>query len=79
MLRELFPELREAFNHFTKTYNWLIIEEAAAEGYHRAKSYTAEMIQIFQTAKNRQQLQQAKDEIEKCLLAKIKRKDTPTS
>ena len=79
MLRELFPELREAFNHFTKTYNWLIIEEAAAEGYRRAKSYAAEMIQIFQAAKKRQQLQRAKDEIEQRLLTKIKRKDTPTS
>ena len=75
MLRELFPELRDAFNHFTRTRNWHIIKEAADEGYRRAKSYAAEMVEIFQAAKKPQQLQQVKDEIEKRLLAKIKRKD----
>lgn len=73
MLKELFPELREAFNHFTKTRNWRMIKEAAADGYRRAKNYTAEMIHLFQTAKKKQQMQQAKDEIEKRLLEKIKR------
>lgn len=75
--RELFPELREAFNHFTKTRNWHIIEEAAAEGCRRARSYVAEMVQIFQTGQKRQQMRRAKDEIEKRLLAKIIKKDVP--
>ena len=79
MHRELFPELREAFNHFTTTRNWHIIEEAAAEGYRRAKNYAAEMVQIFQGANKKKQLQQVKDEIEQNLLAKIKRKGTPGS
>jgi hypothetical protein len=77
--RELFPELREAFNHFTKIRNWRIIEEAAAEGYRRTKGYAAEMVKIFQAAKKTHQLQRVKDEIEKRLLVKIKGKDTPTS
>ena len=77
MPKALFPELRDAFNHFTKTRNWRIIREAAAEGYRRAKNYTAEMVHLFQTAKKKQQLQWAKDEIEKRLLDKIKRKDIP--
>lgn len=75
MPKALFPELRDAFNHFTKTRNWRIIREAAAEGYRRAKNYTAEMVHLFQTAKKKQQLQWAKDEIEKRLLDKIKRMD----
>jgi hypothetical protein len=75
MPKALFPELRDAFNHFTKTRNWRIIKEAAAEGYHRAKNYTAEMVHLFQTAKKKQQLQWAKDEIEKRLLDKINRKN----
>ena len=74
MPKELFPELREAFNHFTKTRNWRMIKEAAAEGYRRAKNYTTEMVHLFQTAKKTKQMQQAKDEIEKRLLEKIKRK-----
>ena len=79
MPKALFPELRDAFNHFTKTRNWRIIREAAAEGYRRAKNYTAEMVHLFQTAKKKQQLQWAKDEIEKRLLDKIKRMNTSGS
>ena len=79
MPKELFPELREAFNHFTKTRNWRMIKEAAAEGYDRAKNYTAEMVHLFQQAENQQQLQRAKDKIEKRLLDKIKRKNTSGS
>jgi hypothetical protein len=73
MPKALFPELRDAFNHFTKTRNWRIIREATAAGNRRAKNYTAEMVHLFQTAKKKQQLQWAKDEIEKRLLDKINR------
>jgi hypothetical protein len=75
MPAELFPELRDAFNHFTKTRNWRMIKEAAAEGYRRATNYTSEMVHLFQTANKKQQMQWAKDEIEKRLLDKIKRRD----
>jgi hypothetical protein len=75
MPAELFPELREAFIHFTKTRNWRMIKEAAAEGYRRARDYTSEMVHLFQTANKKQQVQWAKDEIEKRLLDKIKRRD----
>jgi len=77
MPRELFPELREAFNHFTKTRNWHIIEEAVAEGRRRAKSYVAEMVRIFQMGQRRQQMRRAKNEIEKRLIAKIIKRDVP--
>jgi len=75
MPKALFPELRDAFNHFTKTRNWRMIREAAAEGYRRAKNYTSEMVHLFQTAKKKQQLQWAKEEIEKRLLDKINTKN----
>jgi hypothetical protein len=75
MPKALFPELLDAFNHFTKNRNWRMIKEAAAEGYRRARNYTAEMVRLFQTAKKTQQMQWAKDEIEKRLLDKINRKD----
>ena len=52
-----------------------MIKEAAAKGYRRARNYTFEMVHLFQTAKKKQQMQWAKDEIEKRLLGKIKRKD----
>jgi hypothetical protein len=72
MLKALFPELRAAFNNFTKTLNWHTIKEAAAAGYRNATDYTNQMIQIFQTGKKEKQLQWAKDEIEQRLLGKIK-------
>jgi hypothetical protein len=52
-----------------------MIKEATAEGYRRASNYTSEMIHLFQRASKKQQMQWAKDEIQKRLLDKIKRKD----
>jgi hypothetical protein len=71
--KELFPELRAAFNAFTRTRNWHIIEEAAAAGYSHARNYADQIIQIFLTGKKKMQLQWAKDEIEHRLLGKLKK------
>ena len=73
MQKELFPELRAAFNEFTQTHNWHMIEEATAAGYSHAKNYTDQIIQIFQLGKNKKQPQWAKDEIEHRLLGKFKK------
>jgi hypothetical protein len=73
LLKELFPELSEAFRDFTKSRNWRIIEEAVSTGYRHAKNYTEKIIHIFQTAKQKNQMQWAKNEIERCLLGKIKK------
>jgi len=71
--KELFPELRAAFNDFTQTHNWHMIEEAAAAGRRHAKNYVDQMIQIFQSGKKKKQLQWAKEEIEHRLLGKLKK------
>jgi hypothetical protein len=71
--KELFPELGAAFNAFTQTRNWHIIEEAAAAGYRRARNYADQIIQIFLEGKKKMQLQWARDEIEHCLLGKSKK------
>ena len=73
MQKELFPELRAAFNDFTQTHNWHRIEEASAAGYSHAKNYADQIIQIFHCGKNKKQLQWAKDEIEHRLLGKLKK------
>ncbi len=73
LIKELFPELREAFRGFTKTRDWRMIEEAVATGYRNARNFTEKMVDIFQTGKQNQQMQWAKDEIERCLLGKIKK------
>jgi len=73
MQKELFPEIRAAFNDFTQTRNWHMIEEAMAAGYSHAKNYADQIIQIFQIGKKKKQLQWAKDEIEHRLLNKLKK------
>jgi hypothetical protein len=73
MQKELFPELRIAFNDFTQTHNWHMIEEATIAGYSRAKNYADQMVQIFQRGRKNKQLQWAKDEIEHRLLGKLKK------
>jgi hypothetical protein len=72
MLKELFPQLRNAFNDFTKTRNWRIIKDAAVEGRQHAKQAASEMIELFQTGKKKKQLRWAKEQIEQRLLEKIK-------
>lgn len=71
--KELFPELRTAFNDFTQTGNWHMIEEATAAGYSHAKDDADQIIRIFQRAQKKNQLQWAKDEIERRLLGKLKK------
>lgn len=73
LIKELFPELRAAFRDFTKTRDWRIIEEAVATGYRKAKDFTEKIVHIFQTGKQNQQMQWAKNEIEQRLLGKIKK------
>ena len=77
VLKELFPQLREAFNHFTKTHDWRIIKSAVVEGRRQAKKIVSEMIELFQTGKKKKQLPWAKEQIEKRLFSMIKRKDRP--
>jgi hypothetical protein len=73
MQKELFPELGTAFNAFTQTRNWHMIEEATVAGYNHAKNYADQIIQIFLRAKKKKQLQWAKSEIEDRLLRKFKK------
>lgn len=75
MLKELFPQMRHAFNDFTKKHNWRIIKDVAVEGHQHAKRNVSEMIELFQTGKKMKQMRWAKKQIERRLLEKITRKD----
>ncbi|MGD1969652.1 MAG: hypothetical protein PVG17_20630 [Desulfobacterales bacterium] len=68
MLKELFPQLRKAFIDFTKTGNWRIIKDAAITGHQHAKNVAAEMVELYQTGKNKNQLRWAQKQIERRLL-----------
>jgi hypothetical protein len=75
MLKELFPQMRHAFNDFTKTLNWRIIKDTAVEGHQQAKRVVSEIIELFQKGKKRKQMPWAKEQIEQRVLEKFKRKD----
>jgi hypothetical protein len=68
MLKELFPQLRNAFVDFSQTGNWHIIKDASAEGYRYAQKAAAAMVELYQTGKNKNQLRWAKEQIIKRLL-----------
>ena len=79
MLKELFPQLRQGFSDFTKTFNWRIIKEVSIEGHQHARQVVSEMIALFQTGKKKKHMRWAKEQIERRLLAKIIRKDHPAT
>jgi hypothetical protein len=70
-IKELFPQLREAFRGFTKSLDWRIIEEAVSTGYRNARNYTEILVQIFRTGRQNKQMQWVKKEIERRLLGNI--------
>ncbi|UCG11087.1 MAG: hypothetical protein JSU72_11005, partial [Deltaproteobacteria bacterium] len=49
--KELFPELPKAFDEFSRTYRWQVIEQAISNGYDTAKNYAEAMSDIFQRGK----------------------------
>jgi hypothetical protein len=75
MQKELFPQFQKTFDDFTKTLNWRIIKDTAAEGHQQAKRVVSEMIELFQKGKKMKQMPWAKEQIEQRVLEKIKRKD----
>ena len=69
--KELFPELTEAFQEFTQTRNWQIIEQAISSGYNMAKKYAETINSIYRTGKQRDDMKWVEREIEKRLLTPL--------
>ena len=71
LAKELFPELKEAFLHFTESGHWKDIEHAVSKGYDTAKHY-AEMISgIFREGKQAHDLDWIEKEMGKRLLGPL--------
>ena len=68
LAKALFPELGACFPEFIKTRNWQIIEGAVGTGFDTAKHLAAQIIQIYQAGKRKNDPAWTKDEIEKRLL-----------
>jgi hypothetical protein len=50
--RLLFPEIVEAFQRFTQTGNWGLIENARKSGYKKAEGYAERLLSIYKTHKS---------------------------
>ncbi|MDY6837433.1 MAG: hypothetical protein SWH78_05615 [Thermodesulfobacteriota bacterium] len=71
LAKENFPELRVAFQEFTETGNWQVIEQAVSHGHHRARKQAAFIMETYLKGKEKNEKEWAKAEIENRL---IKRK-----
>jgi len=69
--KEFFPELPVAFQLFTVSGNWQVIEEAAAAGRRTARKHAETMTAVFREGQNRQDLRWAAKEIETRLLCGV--------
>ncbi len=68
LTKTLFPEIFEAFQDFSQSGNWQIIERAAASGYDTARRYAETMVHIYRKGKQHNDLPGVKEEIARSLL-----------
>ncbi len=66
--KELFPELKEAFEEFAETHNWQVIEQAISNGYTRGRKYAEMMSHIYREGRQKNDMKWAEVEMEKRLL-----------
>ena len=71
LLKELFPEMRPAFQEFARSSNWQVIESAVSSGFNRAEHYAREIIRIFLAGKKSNDMKGARLEIENRLFKTI--------
>ncbi len=69
--KELFPELKEAFQAFMETDNWQVIEEAISKGHERAKDYAEVMCSLFRKGRRKNDMKWVEVEMEKRLLSPL--------
>lgn len=55
--KEIFPEIRDAFQQFVESGDWSVLENARRTGYHRAKSLQAETVALWRKKGTRLPLQ----------------------
>jgi hypothetical protein len=66
--KELFPELKEAFEEFTETHSWRVIEQAISSSYTRTRSHAEMMSRIYQEGRQKNDMKWVEVEMEKRLL-----------
>ena len=61
----LFPQIVEAFQNFTQVRDWELIEKAVADGYDSAKSRAQEIIGVYRTGREKDDMKWVENEIAK--------------
>lgn len=68
LLKELFPEIIDAFQEFTQAPNWSVIDQAVTTGYNTAKQHAEALGFIYQEGRRKNDNKWAEKEISKQLL-----------
>ena len=68
LIKEMFPEIRNAFEEFLDTRDWAVIEEAVDVGYHTAREYAETISRIYRSGKQKKNVKWAEKEIAETLL-----------
>jgi len=68
LLKELFPEIVEAFHEFAKTKNWTVVERAVDSGLQTAKQHARTISSVYSEGKQSRGMEWAEKELEKRLL-----------
>lgn len=74
LAKEFFPQIRFAFQEFTRSEDWHLIERAVADGYQTAKTHTILILDIYREGLKKDNLQWAEAEIQKRLLGRCIKK-----
>ena len=68
LLKELFPEIIEAFEEFTQKLNWSVIDQAVNSGYNTAKQYAETISFIYREGRRKNDNKWVEKEISRQLL-----------
>ena len=72
--KEFFPELPAAFQEFTQTSDWSIINQAITSGYQTAAKHAGLIMDLYQEGVRKNDLKWAEMQIQKRLLGKYMKK-----
>lgn len=72
--KTLFPEIRPAFSGFSATGDWTVIEQAVGKGFATARELAENMTGIFANAKNKNDLESGRKQIEEKLVNPLLKK-----
>ena len=68
LMKELFPEIFEAFQEFAQTKNWTVVERAVDSGLQTAKQHAQTFTSVYSEGKQSRGIEWAEKELEKQLL-----------